>query len=108
MSKAGTGLGSENFVRLAEGGGYVKLRVSPGTKSTAVKGLYGEGAIRLSVAASPVEGNANAEVERYLTQLLSLSRSEVTVAQGASSKNKLVFVSGLGLDEIRITLSALL
>jgi uncharacterized protein YggU (UPF0235/DUF167 family) len=51
---------------------------------------------------------ANAEVERYLTQLLSLSRSEVTVAQGASSKNKLVFVSGLGLDEIRITLSALL
>jgi uncharacterized protein YggU (UPF0235/DUF167 family) len=108
VSKAGTGLGSENFVRLAEGGVYVKLRVSPGTKSTAVKGLYGDGTIRLSAAASPVEGKANAEVERYLTQLLSLSRSEVTVAQGASNKNKLVFVSGLGLDEIRITLSALL
>ncbi len=108
MSKAETGLGSDDFVRLAEGGVYVKLRVSPGAKSTAVKGLYGDSAIRLSVAASPVEGKANAEVERYLTQLLGLSRSEVTVAKGASSRNKLVFVSGLGLDEIRITLSALL
>ncbi len=107
MSKAGIGLRSEDFVRLAEGGVYVKLRVSPGAKSTAIKGLYGDGAIRLSVAAPPVEGKANAEVERYLAQLLGLSRSEITVAKGASSRNKLVFVSGLGPDEVRTRLSTL-
>ena len=108
MSKAGTGLGSENFVRLAEGGVYVKLRVSPVTKSTAVKGLYGDGAIRLSVAAPPVEGRANAEVERYLAQLFGLSRSEVIVVKGASSRDKLVFVKGIGTDEVRTHLSTLL
>ena len=107
MSKAGIGLRSEDFVRLAEGGVYVKLRVSPGAKSTAVKGLHGDGAIRLSVAAPPVEGKANAEVERYLAQLLGLSRSEITVAKGASSRNKLVLVSGLGPDEVRTSLSTL-
>jgi uncharacterized protein YggU (UPF0235/DUF167 family) len=38
--------------------------------------------IRLSIAAPPVKGKANAEVERYLAQLLRLSRSEVTVTKG--------------------------
>jgi len=99
---------AEDFVRGAEGGVYVKLRVSPGAKSTAIKGLYGEGAIRLSVAAPPVGGKANAEVERYLAGLFNLSSSEVTVIKGVSSRDKLVFLNGLGPNEIRIPLSTLL
>ena len=105
MSKAGTGLRPEDFVRPAKGGDYVKLRVSPGAKSTAVKRLYGEGAIKLSVAAPPVGGRANPEVERYLAPLFRLSRSEVTVVKGASCRDKLVFVSGLGTNEVRTHLS---
>lgn len=106
MSK--TGVRAEDFVRPAKGGVYVKLRVSPGAKSTVVKGLYGEDTIKLSVAAPPVEGKANAEVERYLARLLGLSHSEITVVKGASSRDKLVFMSGLGPDEIRTRLSTLL
>ncbi len=101
MSKAGTGGRAEDLVRPAKGGVYVRLRVSPGAKSTAVKGMYGEVAIRLSVAAPPVEGKANAEVERYLARLFGLSCSEVTVVKGASSRDKLVFVSGLGPEAVR-------
>jgi uncharacterized protein len=108
VSKVGTGVRAEDFVRPAEGGVHIRLRVSPGAKSTAIKGLYGEVAIRLSVAAPPVEGKANAEVERYLARLFRLSRSEVTVIKGASSRDKLVFVSGLGPDKIRTRLSILL
>lgn len=86
----------------------MKLRVSPGAKSTAIKGLYGEGAIRLSVAAPPVEGRANAEVERYLARLFGLSRLEVAVVKGAPSRDKLVCVRGSSPDEVRTRLSALL
>jgi uncharacterized protein len=71
-------------------------------------GVRAEDFVRLSVAAPPVEGKANAEVERYLAQLFELSRSEVTMVKGASSRDKLVFVSGLGPDEIRTRLSTLL
>ena len=95
-------------MRGAEDGVYVRIRVSPGAKGAAVKGLYGEGGIRLSVAAPPVEGKANAEAERYLARLFGLSRSEVTVVKGASSRDKLVFVNGLGPDEVRTSLSTLL
>ncbi len=86
----------------------MKLRVSPGAKSTAVKGLYGEGAIKLSAAAPPVEGRANAEVERYLARLFGVSRSEVAVVKGASSRDKLVFVSGLGPGDLQARLDTLL
>ncbi|MBD0356024.1 MAG: DUF167 domain-containing protein [Rubrobacter sp.] len=86
----------------------MKLRVSPGAKSTGIKGLYGEGAVRISVAAPPVEGRANAEIERYLARLLGLSRSGVRVVKGAQSRDKLVVVRGLGVDEFYARVSDLL
>ncbi len=91
----------ERFVRPANNGFYVNLRVSPGAKSTEVKGLYGERAVKLSVAAPPVEGKANAEVHRYLARLFRVSRSEVAVVKGASSRDKLVFVRGAEPDAVR-------
>jgi uncharacterized protein YggU (UPF0235/DUF167 family) len=38
----------------------------PGSKRSSVNGLYGEAAVRLSVAAPPVDGKANVEVEKVL------------------------------------------
>lgn len=86
----------------------MKLRVSPGSKSTGVKGLYGEEALKLSVAAPPVEGKANVEVERFLARLLGVPKGGVSVVKGASERDKLVFVSGSGPEEIQTRLNALL
>ena len=97
MSRAGT----KGFVLPAEDGAYVKLRVSPGAKGTEVKGLYGEDAIKLSVAASPIDGKANAAVELCLASLIGVEKSRVTVVKGASSRDKLVFVRGARPEEIR-------
>jgi uncharacterized protein (TIGR00251 family) len=108
VGKAGTRIDTGDFVRPAEDGVYVKLRASPGAKSTAVKGLYEESAIKLSVAAPPVEGKANAEVERYLARIFGAPVSGITVVKGASSRDKLVFVSGCGSDEIRTRLNTLI
>jgi uncharacterized protein (TIGR00251 family) len=91
----------EDFVRPAKGGAYLKIRVSPGAKSTAVKGLYGEGAIRLSVAAPPIDGRANTEAERYLATLIGVERSRVAVVKGASSRDKLVLVEGVEPEAVR-------
>jgi uncharacterized protein len=84
------------------------LRVSPGAKSTRIKGLYGEGSLRLSVAALPAEGRANAEIERYLARLLEVSRSGVVVVKGTQSRDKLVFVRDFVADELRARLNDLL
>jgi uncharacterized protein len=92
---------SESFVRPAEDGVYVRLRVSAGAKSTEIKGLYGKEALRLFVAAPPVEGKANAEIERYLSALIGVKRSRVSVAKGASRRDKLVFVSGVKAETVQ-------
>jgi uncharacterized protein len=91
----------EDFVKPTKGGVYVNLKVSPGAKSTEIKGLYREGAIRLSVVAPPTEGKANAEVERYLAHLFSVPRSDVAVVKGASSRDKLAFVRGAEAGAVR-------
>ncbi len=86
----------------------MRLRVSPGAKSTGIKGLYGEGALKLCVAAPPTGGRVNAEIERYLVRILGVSRSGVLVVKGAQSRDKLVFGRGLGVDEFYTRLSDLL
>ena len=105
---AGTRAGSEDFVRPTKDGVYVKLRVSPGAKSTRIKGLYGEGAVRLSVATPPTGGGANGEIERYLARLLEVSRSDITIVKGVQSRGKLVLVRDFGADELRARLDDLL
>ena len=81
----------------------MKIRVSPGSKSTALKlkGSYRKEALRLSVAAPPVGGRANAEAERYLATLIGVEKTRVAVVKGASSRDKLLFVEGAKPEEVR-------
>ena len=94
----------DNFVRAAKEGALVKLRVSPGAKGNVVKGLYGEDAILLSVAAPPVDGKANAEVEKFLSGLFGVAKGNVCVVGGASSRDKTVLVRGAEPAKIRVRL----
>ena len=85
---------SKGFTTSAREGTLLNLHVSPGAKRTSVDGLYGEHAIKLKVAAPPVAGKANAEVERFLSRLLGVPRSDVTITRGASGRDKTVLVRG--------------
>jgi uncharacterized protein (TIGR00251 family) len=83
----------------------IKLRVSPGAKCSSIEGAYGEDALRLRVAALPVDGKANAEAERFLAKMLGVPRSEVAVVRGASGRDKAVLVCGAAVGELREALS---
>jgi uncharacterized protein len=97
---------SKRFVSTAREGTLLNIHVSPGAKSTSVEGLYGEGAIKLKVAAPPVGGKANAEVERFLSKLLGVPRSDVNIICGASSRDKTVLVRGATQAETQEALAA--
>jgi hypothetical protein len=97
---------SKRFVSTAREGTLLNIHVSPGAKSTSVEGLYGEGAIKLKVAAPPVGGKANAEVERFLSKLLGVPRSDVNIIRGASSRDKTVLVRGTTRAETHEALAA--
>lgn len=86
------GVSKDGPLRHTREGTILDLRVSPDARRASIEGLYGEDALKLRVASPPVDGRANAEVERFLSDLPDLPRSEVTVIRGAGSRDKAVLI----------------
>ena len=51
------------------------------------------------IAAPPVEGQANEELIRLLAELFDAPRRRIAILSGQTSKNKVVGVSGISIDE---------
>jgi len=92
---------SRGFLVPTGDGVLIKLRVSPGAKRTSIEGAYGEDALKVRIAAPPVDGKANAEAERFLAKMLGLPRSEVAVVRGASGRDKTVLARGAAVGKLR-------
>jgi uncharacterized protein len=56
--------------------------------------------VEVALAAPPVDGAANEELVRLLSQLLRVPRGEVVLVRGASSRHKLVEVRGLSGPDV--------
>jgi uncharacterized protein (TIGR00251 family) len=72
--------------------------VVPRASATAVAGRHGD-AVRIRVAAPPVDGAANAELVRFMAQHLGVSRGAVTIARGQSSRSKTVTIEGISTHD---------
>ena len=82
-------------------GALVRLRVSPNAKTTGLQGPHGDAALKLRVAAPPVDGRANAEVERFVAERTGAAPSRVRVVRGLYGRDKTVFVDGVGVERVR-------
>ena len=83
----------------------ITVRVYPGAPRSQIVGLA-EGAWRIKVAAPPLEGKANKELVDFLSKLLDVSKSSVTITQGLTSRNKVITVEGLSQAEVNRRLLA--
>jgi hypothetical protein len=69
------------------------VRVAPRASRTAAAGQHG-GALKVRVAAPPVEGAANEELARFLARALGVPARAVEIVGGRASKSKVVRVAG--------------
>ncbi|XP_077173881.1 UPF0235 protein C15orf40 homolog [Paroedura picta] len=67
----------------------IAVHAKPGSKQNAVTDLTTE-AVGVAIAAPPSEGEANAELCRYLAKVLEVKKSEVVLEKGAKSRDKVV------------------
>jgi uncharacterized protein (TIGR00251 family) len=65
------------------------IHAQPGAKRTEVAGVHGD-ALKIRLAAPPVEGKANAELVRFLAEAFAVPARAVTLVRGAASRRKLV------------------
>jgi uncharacterized protein (TIGR00251 family) len=81
----------------------LQLHVQPRAARTEVAGQHGE-ALKIRLAAPPVDGAANALLLRWLAERLGITRSGVTLVSGAGSRRKVVEVTGITAESIRARL----
>ena len=83
------------------------VRVQPRAARSGVVGEFA-GALKVRLAAPPVDGAANEELIRLLVKLCDVSRANIELVSGVTNKNKLVRVSGISLAEAAPKISAAL
>ena len=74
------------------------VRVQPRAPKSAVAGEL-DGVLKIRLAAHPVDGRANEELIRLLAELFDAPRQRIAILSGQSSKNKVVIVGGISVDE---------
>jgi uncharacterized protein (TIGR00251 family) len=77
----------------------LRLHIQPRASATELVGRHGT-ALKLRVAAPPVDGAANEALVRWLALRLGVPRSAVTVAAGAHGRAKTVRVDGVTVEEV--------
>ena len=65
--------------------------VQPGAKNTIVAGLHGD-ALKIKLAAAPVEGRANAVLVRFLAEHFDVPVCQVVLKQGDKSRYKVIVI----------------
>lgn len=90
----------DDWLRSTNAGVSLSLHVQPGAKRTEVVGRHGD-ALKLRLAAPPIEGRANECLLEYLAEILGIARRSVRLAGGESSRRKRVEIVGLTADAIR-------
>ena len=90
-------------MRAVEGGLTLRVRVKPRSSRDAIEGVR-EGALAVRVTAPPVEGEANAAMLRLLGKVLGIPPSALSIVRGASGREKLVAVAGIGAAAARARL----
>lgn len=79
----------------ADGAVVLSLHVQPGAKKTEFVGPHGD-AMKLRLAAPPVDGKANAALVVFLAGFCDVARSAVTLVSGETSRAKRVRIAGIG------------
>ncbi len=65
-----------------------------------------DGALEVRITAAPVKGTANKALVEYLAHRLGISRSNITIVRGETSRRKVIEIEGTSQEDLLERLSA--
>ena len=89
----------------ADGRITLTLHIQPGAKKTECAGRHGD-ALKIRLAAPPVDGKANAALVGFIAETLGLPKSVVTLKSGQTSRRKVLEIAGADVAAIESLLAA--
>jgi uncharacterized protein len=87
--------GVDKAVRPNKDGVRLIVRAQPRASRSAITGVMDDGALKVAVAAPPVDGAANDAIVELLAGVLGVPRRSVSIARGETGRNKQVDVEGI-------------
>jgi hypothetical protein len=90
-----------SWYRYESDGVILRLYVQPGAKKNEVVGLI-EDELKIKLAATPIEGRANAELLKYLSRLFRVPKSKILLKSGEKSRHKMVEIRGCVVPPERV------
>ena len=94
----------ESSVKDRDGSVELRIYCQPRASKTEIVGLYGD-AIKVRLAAPPVEGQANMKLCQFLSKFFGALRQEVQILAGKGARQKRVLIKGKTVKEILDRLS---
>jgi uncharacterized protein len=92
------------FRLTAAGGATLSLHVQPGAKKSECAGLHGE-ALKIRLAAPPVDGKANEALLRFLAQRLAIPRQQISLKSGQTSRQKVIEIESVTAERLATLLT---
>lgn len=75
------------------------LHIQPGAKKSEFAGRHGE-ALKIRLAAPPVDGKANEALVKFVAERLGLAKSAISLISGQTSRHKILEVRGASVEAI--------
>lgn len=79
----------------------IKIYVQPNASHSQIVGLHA-GALKIKIKAPPVDGEANEEVIRFLSEFLKIPQKKISLKHGQTGRNKLVEIDIATAEEAAV------
>ena len=80
------------------------VKVHPRAKRERISAVVGD-ALKVELTAPPIDGRANEACIRFLAEFLKVPRSSITIAAGASGRNKVIRVTGVSASSVELRIA---
>ncbi|WP_371369284.1 hypothetical protein SRRS_25180 [Sporomusa rhizae] len=75
-----------------------RVRVQPRSSKNTISGLMGD-MLKINLTSPPVDGEANTACIAFFANLLSVSKSQVTITTGQKNRSKIIKITGMDKDD---------
>jgi len=86
-------------------GSALAIRVIPGASKNEIAEVLNDGTVRIRLTAQPIEGKANAALVDFLSKLLDIPRSRITIVAGETRRDKLVSIIDMDSETLQERIS---
>lgn len=83
-------------------GAAIAVRITPRSSRNQIMGVLHDGTIKIHITAAPVEGEANAELVKYLSGILGIPKSRLEIVAGATGRDKLISVLDMDAETLHL------